>query len=432
MKRLKVLMVGWEFPPVINGGLGVACLGLSKALASFVDLSIILPKTDPNFLVKNVNLIGLNNLDLATLSESISQSSYSNFSKSVSNAEVALNPYPGSSQSGSSILEQKNKLNSNTISSSTSNPFQVDDLYGNDILLRINQFADYAAEVASTMDFDVIHCHDWMTFPAGIRIKEQSKKPLVAHIHSLEYDRAGPESKSWVFDIEKEAMCIADLVIPVSNYTGSIAQDHYQISPSKIFSVHNGVDLVEVYKERKEFPEKLVLFLGRITGQKGPQFFLDIASKVLQHSPNVRFVMAGTGDQLRDLIEDGAYKNIGTKFHFTGFLTKEKVHKVLSMTDIYCMPSVSEPFGLSALEAAQFGIPCVISKQSGVSEVLFGALKADFWDIEKMASHIITLLQNNSLKDALVKDAFNDLKSCTWEKAAEKVNSLYNKVSPSV
>ena len=279
------------------------------------------------------------------------------------------------------------------------------------------------------MDFDIIHCHDWMTFPAAMLVKQQSKKPLVVHVHSLEYDRSGPESKNWVFDIEKEAMSKADIVVPVSNYTGSIAQEHYGIAAAKIFPVHNGADTVEVFKVKNEFPEKLVLFLGRVTGQKGPQYFLDIASKVLQHAPNVRFVMAGTGDQLRDLIENGAYKNIGTKFHFTGFLTKEKVHKLLSMTDVYCMPSVSEPFGLSALEAAQFGIPCVISKQSGVSEVLFGALKADFWDIEKMASHIITLLQNNSLKDALVKDAFNDLKNCTWDKAAEKILPLYNKVN---
>jgi len=179
----------------------------------------------------------------------------------------------------------------------------------------------------------------------------------------------------------------------------------------------------------KDFPEKLILFLGRITGQKGPQYFLDIASKVIEHVPNVRFVMAGTGDRLRSLIETGAYKQIGNKFHFTGFLNKEKVQKLLSIADVYCMPSVSEPFGLSALEAAQFGIPCVISKQSGVSEVLYGALKADFWDVDKMAGHIISLLQNETLKETVIRDAFNDLENLTWDKAAEKVAGIYSKVA---
>ncbi len=420
-------MIGWEFPPIINGGLGVACLGISRALSSMVDLSMILPKTDLNFTLKNVNIIGLNNVDLASLNTQINDNPYQNFSTSIHQSDIPLSPYPSASPQGiGNILEQK-KLKTISPPSST-NPFQVDDLYGDDILLRIQQFAAYTAEVAASMKFDIIHCHDWMTFPAAMLVQEQSKKPLVVHIHSLEYDRSGPDSKSWVFEIEKEAMSKANIVVPVSNYTGSIAREYYEIDSSKIFPVHNGADVVEVYKERKEFPEKLILFLGRVTGQKGPQYFLDIASKVLQHAPNVRFVMAGTGDQLRELIENGAYKNIGTKFHFTGFLTKEKVHKLLSMTDVYCMPSVSEPFGLSALEAAQFGIPCVISKQSGVSEVLFGALKADFWDIDKMASHIITLLQNNSLKDAIVKDAFNDLKNCTWEKAAEKIMNLYKKI----
>jgi len=138
--------------------------------------------------------------------------------------------------------------------------------------------------------------------------------------------------------------------------------------------------------------------------------------------------MAGTGDRLRSLIETGAYRQIGNRFHFTGFLNKEKVHKLLSIADVYCMPSVSEPFGLSALEAAQFGIPCVISKQSGVSEVLFGALTADFWDVDKMAGHIISLLQNDSLRESVVKDAFRDLENLTWDKAADKVADVYKKV----
>jgi glycosyltransferase involved in cell wall biosynthesis len=224
-------------------------------------------------------------------------------------------------------------------------------------------------------------------------------------------------------------MHYADAVLPVSHYTGSIAESHYGVTKHKITAVHNGADPVKVYHDTKDFPEKLILFLGRITGQKGPQYFLDIAAKVIEHVPNVRFVMAGTGDRLRSLIETGAYRQIGNKFHFTGFLNKEKVQKLLSIADVYCMPSVSEPFGLSALEAAQFGIPCVISKQSGVAEVLYGALKADFWDVDKMAGHIISLLQNEALRESVIRNAFNDLENLTWEKAAEKVVGVYQKVA---
>lgn len=414
-------MLGWEFPPIINGGLGVACLGLSEELSKMVDLSIILPKTDPDYILKNVSLIGLNNLDLSNL-VALENSPYESF-PNVSYTDTSFSPYPNNK-----LLKREVLASTSADNKVSDNPFQVEDLYGDDILLRVTQYTNYAAALAATMDFDIIHCHDWMTFSAGIRIKQQSGKPLVVHVHSLEYDRSGPRSKNWVFEVEKMAMQEADLIIPVSNYTGSVAKDYYGAAVHKIYPIHNGATPVDVFKQSKDFPEKLVLFLGRVTGQKGPQYFLEIATKVLKDAPNVRFVMAGTGDQLKDLIENGAYKNIGTKFHFTGFLNKEKVHKLLSMTDVYCMPSVSEPFGLSALEAAQFGIPCVISKQSGVSEVLQGALKADYWDVEKMASHIISLLHNNSLREAIIKDAYNDLKSITWQRAALQTHALYQKI----
>lgn len=418
-------MLGWEFPPIINGGLGVACLGLCKALAKYAELKVIIPKSDPSFIVENVDLIGLNNLEIEKLIKTKTSTKYAEFASTVQTVEANIDPYDSSSITFD-ILKSKSGIDFKIHEGM--NVFQVGDLYGDDVNNKVVEFAKYTSRLAAEMDFDVIHCHDWMTFLAGIEIKNLTGKPLVLHVHSLEFDRGGPESQGWVYQLEKSAMEYADAVIPVSQYTGSIAQSHYGINPSKIFPVHNGADPVHVFHDVKDFPEKLILFLGRITGQKGPQYFLDIASKVIDHVPNVRFVMAGTGDRLRGLIESGAYKHIGTKFHFTGFLNKEKVHKLLSIADVYCMPSVSEPFGLSALEAAQFGIPCVISKQSGVSEVLFGALKADYWDVDKMASHIISLLQNETLRQAVIRDAFNDLLACTWEKAAEKVNDIYKKV----
>ncbi|MFN3404003.1 MAG: glycosyltransferase [Cytophagaceae bacterium] len=423
MRKPRVLMLGWEFPPIINGGLGVACLGLCKAMSKYVDLTMIIPKSDPNFIVSNVELIGLNNVEIEGLKKVKSSRMYKEFAK-VHTVDANIFPYE-SSDSDFDVIKGKSidfQIDSGV------NIFQLGDLYGDDVIGKVIEYAKYAARLAADKEFDIIHCHDWMTFLAGIEIKNLSGKPLVLHVHSLDYDRGGPDSRGWIYDIEKWAMQYADIVIPVSRYTGSIAQHHYEIDPGKILPVHNGADPVHVFHDTKDFPEKLILFLGRVTGQKGPQYFLDIATKVIEHVPNVRFVMAGTGDKLRNLIESGAYKQIGNKLHFTGFLNKEKVHKLLSIADVYVMPSVSEPFGLSALEAAQFGIPCVISKQSGVSEVLFGALKADFWDVDKMSGHIISLLQNESLRESVIKDAFRDLESLTWEKAAEKVADIYKRL----
>ncbi len=218
----------------------------------------------------------------------------------------------------------------------------------------------------------------------------------------------------------------ADAVIPVSKYTGTIVSGHYGIDPDKIYPVHNGADPVEPYRGKKKFPEKLVLFLGRLTAQKGPEFFLQIAAKVLEQTDNVRFVMAGTGEKLRQLIETGAFKGVGDKFHFTGFLNKERVNALLSITDVYCMPSVSEPFGLSALEAAQFNIPAVISKQSGVAEVMKGALTAVFWDVNKMAEHIVNLITDEKLYKEVVEQGKKDIEASTWDATADKVINVYN------
>ncbi|HEY8400441.1 MAG TPA: glycosyltransferase family 4 protein, partial [Cytophagaceae bacterium] len=351
---------------------------------------------------------------------------YEEFANVVETVEANIDPYDTSAMKFD-ILSSKSGMMDFKIEGEK-NIFKMGDLYGDDVINKVIEYAKYTARLSANMDFDIIHCHDWMTFLAGVEIKALSGKPLVLHVHSLDYDRGGPESQGWVYQLERYAMNYADIIIPVSRYTGNIAQSHYGIDPRKIFPVHNGADPVHVFHDTKDFPEKLILFLGRVTGQKGPQYFLDIASKVIEHVPNVRFVMAGTGDRLRHLIESGAYRQIGNKFHFTGFLNKEKVNKLLSIADVYCMPSVSEPFGLSALEAAQFGVPCVISKQSGVSEVLYGALKADFWDVDKMASHIIALLKNDSLRDQVVRDAFKDLENCTWERAAESVSHIYNQL----
>ncbi|MFN6944480.1 MAG: glycosyltransferase family 4 protein [Cytophagaceae bacterium] len=428
MKKPKVLMLGWEFPPIINGGLGVACLGLSKALSEHADLTMIIPRSSADFRVNNVELIGLNNLDIEGFKHSGSGILYEGFSK-VNEIATDILPYKSSSYDLEILSEEKRKkiIHKQEIDR-LKNIFKSGELYGDDVRDKVMEFARQAKLIALSKDFDVIHCHDWMTFPAGVEIQAMTGKPLILHVHSLEYDRAGASSRSWVYELERWAMEQANVIIPVSQYTGNVAQYHYGVDPGKIFPIHNGTEYVKAFREKKSFPENLVLFLGRLTEQKGPEFFLEIADRVVKNDNKVRFVMAGTGDRLKKLIETGAFRQLGNKVHFTGFLNKEKVHKLYALSDVYCMPSVSEPFGLSALEAAQFGVPCVISKQSGVAEVLNGSLKADYWDVFKMGDHISSVLENKRLKNKLVKEAFKNLEECTWEKAALKVRHVYDAV----
>ena len=429
MRRIKVLELGWEFPPLINGGLGVACMGISKALAKKVDLSVIVPKADPSAVYDGFSLTGINNLRYAEV-ESVSEGySYNSFSL-VSKAPVNLDPYAHvEGTPGSVVFTKEGKLLFSHVSRADLELFTgKEDLYAGDLARKVIEFSKICAVLARQYDFDVVHAHDWMTYLAGVEVKKATGKPLVVHLHASQFDRAGADARGWIYDIEKYGMEQADAVMPVSKYTGTVAAGHYGINPDKIFPVHNGADPVKVFHSKKKFPEKLVLFLGRLTAQKGPEFFLQIAAKVLEQTDDVRFVMAGTGEKLRQLIETGAFHGVGDKFHFTGFLNKQKVNELLSMTDVYCMPSVSEPFGLSALEAAQFNIPAVISKQSGVAEVTKGALKADFWDVNMMAKHIIDLTTDEELYKKVAEESAQDIKNSSWETAADKMIRVYHHV----
>jgi glycogen synthase len=415
----KVLMLGWEFPPIINGGLGVACHDLSSAMSELANITMVVPKTSPEFKMKNMNLVGINNMDSSFL-ENFSHHPSLPFNLQTIPAD--LNPY----------FQEKNGNNGMYNSSSTMSvkdqfqAFNIDNLYGGDVINKVMQFANLTAITASKMDFDVIHVHDWMTMLAGIKIKEQSGKPLVMHIHSLEVDRSGPESKGWVYDLEKKGMEYADLLMPVSNFTADNIVKYYNINRNKISVVHNGSTVVTPFKSPRPYKEKTVLFVGRLTRQKGPEKFLDIASKVLENNPDVRFVMAGVGDHFKSMIEQSSYKNLGNRFHLTGFLNLEKLRYLFSVSDVYCMPSISEPFGLSAVEAAQFGLPCVISKQSGVAEVLSGSLKFDFWDTDKAAGCILNLLKDPILREKVIQDANENLEKITWANSAQKVLNAYS------
>ncbi|MFL5764118.1 MAG: glycosyltransferase [Bacteroidia bacterium] len=412
-----VLMLGWEFPPIINGGLGVACHDLSIAMSELANITMIVPKSSPDFKIRNMNLVGINNVDTSLFDE---QSWKPKLPFNVESISADLDPYYSEikstfSRAGMEFSETRSGIDS----------FNITDLYGGDVIGKVCRYADIASKLASKMDFDVIHAHDWMTMIAGMRIKEQSGKPLVMHIHSLEVDRGGEDSRGWVYELEKIGMQTADLLIPVSNFTSLNIQKFYGISSHKIAVVHNGSTVVNAYKSERKVREKIVLFVGRLTRQKGPEKFLDIASKVLEKDPDVRFVMAGVGDYFRSLLEQSSYKSIGNRFHMTGFLNMQQLHYLFSMSDVYCMPSVSEPFGLSAVEAAQFGIPCVISKQSGVAEVMSGSMKFDFWDVDKAADCIINLLSDNVLRQKIVDDSAKDLRNISWDISARRIVDTY-------
>lgn len=412
-------MLGWEFPPIINGGLGVACHDLSSAMSEYADITMVVPKSSPDFKMKNMNLIGINNIDVDSLDHSFGHIA-AKLPFKLHTVPADLNPYysesSGEANKAGATLSGKEKLKS----------FNIESLYGGDIINKVFQYADITTSISAKLEFDVIHAHDWMTMLAGIQIKQQTGKPLVMHIHSLEVDRSGVDSKGWVYDLEKKGMEYADLLMPVSNFTAQNIHQYYGISKEKMTVIHNGSCVVKPYKSKRRFKEKTVLFVGRLTRQKGPERFLDIASKVLKKNADVRFVMAGTGDYFRSMIEKSSGENIGNRFHMTGFLNSNKLRGLFSETDVYCMPSVSEPFGLSAVEAAQFGIPCVISKQSGVSEVLSGALTFDHWDINKAASCILNLLDNSTLRKKIVKDAAKNLDKISWGISAKKIMNAYS------
>jgi len=423
-------MLGWEFPPAISGGLGIAFYGICKSLASKCDLDIVVPRTDKSMNIPDANLISLADLDIDTYFE---EEEIRTLRKVIrkEKIQIEISPYPIIQSESRPFIEKTTirvkRKPSDEIYRVHRN-FKEAELYGVDVVNMVRYFSEITERIASRLTFDLIHAHDWMTFKAGVRLKKKFKKPLVLHVHSLNFDRLGPGEEGLIFQIEKEAFKEADLILPVSNYTGSILTEHYQVYKTKLHPVHNGIDPVNTFKTEKKFPEKLILFLGRITLQKGPEYFLVTASKVIDQYPDVRFAIAGTGDQLNRLIEEGAHQKISHKLHFTGFLDREKVHSLLSMADVFCMPSVSEPFGLTALEAIQFGVPVIISRKSGASEVLPSALLADFWDTDLMASQILDLLKNRRLYNRKVKEGKKDIEKLSWDATTDEILVAYEQV----
>jgi glycosyltransferase involved in cell wall biosynthesis len=320
------------------------------------------------------------------------------------------------------------KLGSESVFSSD---FKFSGKYGTSLMEEVARYALIASVIAAENDFDVIHAHDWLTYRAGIAAKQISGKPLVVHMHATEFDRSGENVNQLVYDIEREGMLAADKVIAVSNLTRNIVVERYGIDPEKVVAIHNAVEPVERSQNSmitKGIDEKIVTFLGRITFQKGPEYFVEAAAKVLKKYPNVRFVMAGSGDMMHKVIRRVAELKIADRFHFAGFLKGDEVDDMFQMSDVYVMPSVSEPFGISPLEAMRSNVPVIISKQSGVSEILRHALKVDFWDIDAMADAIYGILKYNNLETMFSKYGKEEVDNLIWENAAYTVKEVYQSV----
>ena len=427
---MKVFMLGWEFPPFISGGLGTACHGLTKAMSKIgLEVVFVLPKPiDSSFSTHVTMLSPLQARGADDLRIDHDKLDNVRFRA----IDSLLEPYSSPEyykRRLEEIIKQKRLVGPEEIDISDT-ALVGDEHYCGDMLAEISRYAAAAVKLAQQEELDVVHAHDWMTYPAGIAVAAVMGKPLIVHVHSTEFDRSGEHVNQAVYDIERRGMHAADKIIAVSHLTRNIIIGRYGVTGEKVEVIYNGVDRdassdLNFDKVGIRSDEKIVLFLGRITMQKGPEYFLMAAKKVLEVMDNVKFVMAGSGDMMGRVIEMAAAMGIGHKVLFTGFLQGKDVQKVFEMADLYVMPSVSEPFGIAPLEALNNDVPVLISKQSGVAEVLTHALKVDFWDIKEMANKILAVLRYPPLHMTLREHGNFEVRKLTWEDSATKCAGIY-------
>jgi glycogen(starch) synthase len=424
----RIFMLGWEFPPFISGGLGTACYGLTRAMDQLgLEVTFVLPRMVESKYTTHVKL-------LTPGSQTYTTSFKFQDLKNVKFRAISspLQPYSTAESYQRRIeetLRKKQRLHGIKVGSTGSFDHRRD--YSNDMYTEVHRYAAVAAELAENEPFDIIHAHDWMTYPAGMAVAAISGKPLVVHVHSTEFDRSGEHVNQVIYDIERAGMERANRVIAVSHFTRNIVISRYGISDDKVEVVYNGVERLGSWSSESTGitkDEKIVLFLGRITMQKGPEYFLHAAKKVLEVMDNVKFVMAGSGDLIHQSIEMAAGLGIGHKVLFTGFLRGEDVQKIYKMADLYVMPSVSEPFGIAPLEALDHDVPVIISKQSGVSEVLTHALKVDFWDVNEMANKIVAVLKYPPLQMTLRNHGNFEVRKLRWKDTAIRCAKIYEEM----
>lgn len=423
-------MFGWEFPPHIAGGLGTACYGMTRGLArNGVEVTFVMPRAygdeDKRF-VKVVNasdvetVFGKVDADAADIIEKMS------FIHIDSNLVPYLSPEDYASYHDEFVKTGEKHWET---TDAWSQRYTFSGKYGANLMEEVARYAIVAAQVAKDLEgqFDVIHAHDWLTYFAGIAAKRVSGKPLVVHMHATEYDRSGENINTQTYAIERAGMHAADRVIAVSNLTRNIVIEKYGVPADKVVTVHNAVRFAEneTVAPERGVSDKIITFLGRITYQKGPDYFVEAAAKVLKRVPNVRFVMAGSGDMMNHIIRRVARLGIADRFHFTGFLRGEDVHRMFQLSDVYVMPSVSEPFGISPLEAMRSNVPVIISKQSGVAEVLDYAVKVDYWDVDAMADAMYALITYPALSSMFAKKGLEEVTSLKWNDAAAKIKRVY-------
>ena len=424
---MRILMFGWEFPPHISGGLGTACFGLTKGLAkNDVDVIFVVPKAYGDEDESAVRIVNAGDMEF-----NLEDEEYKEFWERVKYMEVGSNiiPYVGPEEYGK-VLEEKKKTGETFTSKVFLKKYEFAGGYGPNLMEETSRYALMASAIALKEDYDVIHAHDWLCYPAGIAAKKASGKPLVVHMHATEFDRSGEDYNDIVFGMEQAGMEAADMVITVSNMTRKTVIERHGIDPNKVVTVYNAVDqamMQELGDIKRNLKEKIVTFLGRITYQKGPEYFIEAAYKVIKRDSNVRFVMAGSGDMLNKMIERVATLGIADKFHFTGFLKGDAVNKMFALSDVFVMPSISEPFGIVPLEAMRINVPVVISKQSGVAEILKHAFKVDFWDVDAMADAIYGICHYDALSDAFKTFGKEEVESLRWEDAALHVKNVYEK-----
>ncbi len=427
---MKVLMFGWEFPPHISGGLGTACYGLTRGLSHIpgMDIIFIVPKSFGDEDQTSVKLVGANEVNITE-----KQVNVEGFFRKIKLIEVGSRIIPYTDPEDYLKLSSEYEGQQvNFINTQVKGKLRFTGKYGPDLYQEIANYALVAIQIAMENEFDVIHAHDWLTYPAGIAARDISGKPLIVHVHATDFDRSGGNVNPTVYQIEKNGFEAADKIITVSNLTRNTVIEKYGISPDKVVTIYNAVEPIsdeERLQAKRGIPEKVVTFLGRITLQKGPEYFIEAAHRVLQKMDNVRFVMAGSGDMMRRMIRRAARLGITDKFHFTGFLKGDDVYQMFSLSDVYVMPSISEPFGISPLEAMQSNVPVIISYQSGVSEILKHAIKVNFWDIDAMADAIYGILNYPALSDYIKKYGKEEVDNLKWENSAVNVKGVYDTVT---
>jgi glycosyltransferase involved in cell wall biosynthesis len=402
--KIKVLMFGWEFPPHVTGGLGMACYGLTRSLArANVDVTFVLPRP-------------LEHLDQHDFLRVVFAGGSNTSRIRKRYVRTLLAPYM-TSESYEQYLERLKKT-----------PMD----YALSLIDEVRRYGLLAREIAMEEDYDVIHAHDWLSFAAGVEAKKVSGKPLVVHIHATEFDRTAGHPNQHIYEEERRGFHEADCIIAVSNRTKATVVEHYGIHPDKIIVIHNGVDhdehgkdLPEMLGEIRAQGKKIVLFFGRITIQKGPDHFLYTARRVLEKDPNVIFVIAGSGDMEHQIIRLAAQLGISRNVIFTGAIWGDDRIRLYRAADLYVMPSVSEPFGITALEALANGTPLLVSKQTGAGEVITHTLKSDFWDVDDMADKILGVLGSRALSESLSEHGLRDVRRATWDSAAGRCVAVY-------